>query len=129
MKQGWTPHIVELVIERLGQEGLVDDVAFIEWFVAQRKSGKPKGEFVLRQELLRFGIPKNLIDEYFLNHPLDEESQAYKALLRRWPRLKPFPREQRLQKAYGFLSRRGFSFDVIKKTIADIEEKEYNKNR
>ena len=122
-KRKWSQNAIPLVIQRLEDEKLIDDAAFTQWFVSQRISGKPKGEYVLRQELLRFRVPERFLNEYFLTHPPDETALARRILVKRWLRLKDLPHEERTRKAYGFLSRRGFQFDVIKKTIAEMEEK------
>ena len=124
IKYQWGVYVAEAAIRRLEKEGLVDDEVFIHWFVEQRSSRKLKGEYALRQELRRFGIEDELVNQYFLENPLQEKEYARTVLMRRWPRLKSLQREKRTQKAYAFLLRRGFDFGVVKKTIADIEEKE-----
>lgn len=124
IKHRWDVCVVEAVVKRLEEESLVDDEAFIHWFVEQRSSRKLKGEYALRQELHRFGIEDERVDRYFLENPLQEKEYARTVLMRRWSRLVSLPREKRIQKAYAFLLRKGFDFGIIKKTIADIEEKE-----
>jgi len=109
-------------ITELEEQGLIDDKAFIEWFIDQRNTSKPKSQFVLKGELLRFGIEKDLIDNYFNEHEEPEDDLAFKALQSRWQRFKNLNRNERFEKAASFLTRRGFSFDVIKKTIDKMEE-------
>jgi regulatory protein len=114
--------IIEQVINELLEEDLVNDENFVSWFVEQRSHGKPKGRFALIAELLRFGIQKDLIDEYFEKNELDEDTLAYQALSRRWSLWSTLPHEKRYQKAVAFLSRRGFNFDIIRKAI-DVLQK------
>ena len=116
-----TEAIIEQAVLSLEEQGLVDDKKFIEWFVEQRSSAKPKSEFALRQELFRFGIEKELLDEYFAEHEMPEEELAMKALRPRWRRYENMDRKMRFQKAAAFLGRRGFGFDVIKKSINFLE--------
>lgn len=108
-------------IMQLAEQGLIDDKAFVEWFVEQRIRGKPKGRFVLKGELLRLGVEKDLIDKYFQENPLEEEKLAFKALKSKWHRFKNLPKKDRFEKSAAFLVRRGFSFDVIRKTIEKME--------
>ncbi len=116
--------IIDKVLMNLKEEKLIDDLAFTEWFVLQRVRSKPKGEFALKQELLRFGINKDLLDDYFLQNPLNAQQDAIKALDRRWSLYSRLEKKKRFEKAANFLLRRGFPFDVAKKTIAHKEEKE-----
>ncbi len=113
---------IDEVVEELENQGLIDDQKFIERFVEERSRTKQKSSFVLKRELIRFGIGRDLIDEYFANHLLDEESLALKALNGRWYRFQNLPYQERFQKASQFLARRGFSFEIIKKTIKKLEE-------
>jgi len=115
--------IIERVIQELKEQNLINDQNFMNWFVEQRSSAKPKSRFVLMVEMMRLGVDKNLINNYFENHPIEEDDLAYKALSRRWHQWSNLPRLKRLQKATAFLSRRGFSFALIRKAIDTLEKK------
>jgi len=120
-KTHWSKEAVDKVIDYLLEIELLDDKKFIRLFVDQRKINKPKGEYVLRQELREHGIEKNLIDEYFSNNPVNEEELAKKVLSSRWPRFKNLPPKKRIQKSSQFLLRRGFSFRIVQQTIKRME--------
>lgn len=113
---------VDKVISDLEEQGLIDDKKFTSWFIEQRARSKPKGQFVLKSELLRLGIAKELIDQYLEEYPPQEESLALRALQSKWPRFTSLSRKERFEKAAAFLMRRGFPFDVIRKTIEKLEE-------
>lgn len=121
-KRHWSRDLVEQAIKDLEERGLVNDKEFVRWFVDQRNRGKPKGGFVLKGELLRLGIEKELIDLYLLENPLEEEDLAFRALKSKWQRFKKLSHEERFGKAAAFLTRRGFSFDIIRKSIEKIEK-------
>lgn len=116
-KRHWSRDAVEEVIKELIDLGMLNDKEFIRMFVEQRNLVKQKSQFVLKQELMRHGVGKELIDEYFTDHPQNEEELALKALEPRWYRFKNFPRQEQFQKAAAFLMRRGFNFSITKKTI------------
>ena len=120
-KRHWSTDDVEKAIKQLEEQNLINDKEFVKWFVEQRIRGKPKGKFVLKAELLRFGIPKELIDGYLEEHPLEEEDLAFQALKPKWYRFKNLPSKVRFEKSAAFLSRRGFPFDIIRKTIEKME--------
>jgi regulatory protein len=121
-RRHWSRDLVEKAIEDLKERGLINDKEFIRLFVESRNIGKPKSVFVLTQELIRLGIKKELIDEYFVQKPQPEEELAMKALLPRWKRFSSMSKQARFQKASAFLYRRGFSYDIIKETIKALEE-------
>ncbi len=123
VKRHWSRDAVEEAIKELKEEQLLNDKEFVRLFVEQRNSAKPKSEFVLKRELIRHGVSKDLIEEYFSDHPQNEEELAEKALMPRWHRFQNLPARERFQKAAAFLMRRGFSFAVVKKTIVELEEK------
>ena len=121
-KRHWSTDDVEKVIKQLEELNFINDKEFVKWFVEQRNRGKPKGGFVLKGELLRFGIDKELIDLYLLENPLEEEDLAFRALKSKWQRFKNLSQKERFEKSAAFLSRRGFSFDIIRKTIEKMHK-------
>ena len=121
-KTHWSREDADKIIENLKEQELIDDGKFVEWFIRQRMTLKPKGERVLRRELLQKGIDEELIDKYFSQNVVDEEALARQILEVRWPRFKNLDSRKRFEKAVSFLGRRGFGFDVIKKTIEDLSK-------
>ncbi|OGK24092.1 hypothetical protein A3F58_04105 [Candidatus Roizmanbacteria bacterium RIFCSPHIGHO2_12_FULL_37_9b] len=113
---------VDKAIKNLEEQGHIDDKAFVEWFVEQRARSKPKGRFVLKAELLRLGIEKDLIDQHLEENPLAEEDLALQALKSKWHQFKNLPAKERFEKSAAFLARRGFPFDIIRETIVKLEE-------
>lgn len=120
----WSEKLVNKAIKELEELKLIDDAKFIEWFVEQRSAAKPKAVFLLKRKLALYGIPKEIVDEYFETNEFDEVTLANKAVLYRWNQWKSLDKRERFLKAAAFLSRRGFRYDTIKKTIAELEEKE-----
>lgn len=120
----WSETLISAVVESLKEQGLVDDEGFVRWFISQRNISKPRSAFILKNELMRLGIKKDMIDGYFLDHPQDEEGMAYKSLSSRWRRWTDLPVKERFKKAAQHLLRKGFSFETCKRTIAKIEGKE-----
>jgi len=113
-------NIIDKVVTALKEEKLIDDKNFITWWVDQRSYFKPKGLFVLKQELLQKGINRDLIDQYFEENKIDELSLAKIALQKKVKVLKELKKEERYQKAISFLVRRGFSFETANKVVRII---------
>jgi regulatory protein len=121
-KRHWSTGDVDEAIKQLEERSLINDKEFVRWFVEQRARGKPKGRFVLKAELLRLGIAKDLIDQHLEENPLKEEGLALQALKSKWQRFKNLTPKARFEKSAAFLLRRGFSFEIIKQTIYRYEE-------
>lgn len=121
-KKGFEESVIAEAISMLEMQKFVNDDAFVGWYVTSRGSAKPRSRYVLERELSRFGIDKQIIEIHFADEPVDEEELAYKALSVRWRRYASLEPDDRFKKAAAFLSRRGFSYDLIKKTIAKCEE-------
>jgi len=117
----WSSDDVKRIIVHLEELEFIDDKKFIQWFVEQRSLLKPKSEFALKRELFQHGVNKSMIDEYFSANPLDEEDLAFKTLQNRWQRFQRLNKMERFKKASQFLMRRGFGFDIVKKTIEKLE--------
>ncbi len=112
--------VIEQAIQELVEQNFVNDTAFIQWIFDQRTSHKQKSTFAIRQELLKYGIAKDLIDDFFSNHTVDEEELAKNAIasrLRRWQGLSP---DEKKKKIYAFLLQRGFGYDVINRIVKEL---------
>ncbi len=120
----WSQDHVAQAIQRLKDEGLVNDEVFVSWFVEQRNRSKPKSAYVLRGELARFGIAKSVTDAYFELHIPDEDKLAAEALRTKWRRFAGLTYTEQVKKAASFLARRGFSYEISKKAIEKMREKE-----
>lgn len=113
--------ITNRVIKQLEEQNLVNDKEFISWFVDQRNRTKPKGRFVLTAELLRLGIEKDLIDQYFLDNTIDESSLVFQAAQKKIRTFNHLTPEKQKEKLINFLLRRGFRYEIIKETVKKID--------
>ena len=117
----WSHEAVDKVIDHLIELEFLDDKAFIDFLVRSRTGTKAKGIFAIKQELHKFGVDRELVDEYFSNSEINEDELAKKALTRRWEIIKALPRQKRSEKAMSFLQRRGFNYEVSRDTIKKLE--------
>ena len=120
----WSHEAVDKVIDHLIKLKFLDDKEFINYLVRSRTATKVKGVYAIKQELYRFGVDRELVDEYFSNTEINEEELAEKALLRRWEIIKSLPKQKRYEKASSYLRSRGFSFDVSRKTVKKLSNEE-----
>lgn len=111
----YEPDVIAATVERLAGEGLVDDTAFAQSWVNNRERLKPKGARALRYELRQKGLSDTAIENAL--EEIDESEMAWRAIekkLRQWQR---FDEESFKRKAMGFLSRRGFPYEVTRETV------------
>jgi regulatory protein len=110
--------LLDKILEKLKDLELLEDKKFALWWVEQRSTFRPRGRLFLKSELRRKGVDEKIIKEV-LTSALDEVALAKKAIqkkLRVWRRLAPRERDRKLS---TFLSRRGFSWEVIKEALVD----------
>jgi regulatory protein len=120
----WSHEAVDKIIDHLIELKFLNDKEFINYLVTSRTKTKVKGVFAIKRELIKFGVDKELIDEYFSKTEINEGELAEKFLASRWSRLKSFPKQKRFEKAISLLARRGFSYETSKKAFEELINKE-----
>ena len=98
---------VQKIIKRLERSGLVNDNEFATWLVASRSRTRPRSIFLLKKELLSFGISPEIVTDVLSSQ--DDMLQAQKVLSRKLGTWSHLSRLQFRTKTYGLLARRGFS--------------------
>lgn len=115
---------IEKILIVLREKKFVDDEEFAKWWIRQRVVFRPKSTRVIRMELLQKGISKELIDTALSSEiedggKLNDLEQARKIVEKKIHTYKHLPKQELYQKLGGFLSRRGFDWDTIKRSIDD----------
>ncbi|MBI5194609.1 MAG: regulatory protein RecX [Nitrospirae bacterium] len=152
-QKGFTEGSVNKVISKLLSEGYINDELFAYKFTYEAVKRKKFGPDLIKQGLKEKGINKEITDEAVsrIFKEYDEKDIARKALGKRLsfrgkklevrskkseanPAIPPFVqgggwggdfRGKELRKLSDYLRRRGFSYDIIRDTIREIE-KEYD---
>lgn len=114
--------VVDAVIEVLKKKGMVNDLEFAKAWVAARRRSKQKGIRAIKAELFQKGIDKEIIEEVVIEE--NEEELAKLALEKKMKHLTNLTPQQFKQKAFEFLARKGFEYEVIKVVIEKKREKE-----
>ena len=104
--------VIDQVIARLTDAGLIDDEAFAKYWVENREAFRPRAGRALRFELKRKGLSDAAIKEAI--GTLDESESAYRAGTARAVRWRNLERREFMEKLGAFLVRRGFSYEVAK---------------
>ncbi|PIS14231.1 hypothetical protein COT65_00025 [Candidatus Shapirobacteria bacterium CG09_land_8_20_14_0_10_47_13] len=117
--------LVEKIIGRLAEGGLIDDEAFARWWVEQRVTFRPKGKRALLAELGQKGVDRE-ISEKIIGEEIDEERLAGIAAEKKLRVLKNLPAQELRQKMTNFLLTRGFSWETVKKIVDEKDFEEDN---
>lgn len=121
-KKGYPQTVVERVLARMGEIGLLDDSKFADAFVASKISSRPVGKRMLEHGLREKGVGKEIAHEA-VSRISDEETQLHLALRAaetKMRSLRRFAPDKRREKLIAFLARRGFDWWVIRKVTGKI---------
>ena len=115
---------VEWAIDRLREQGLIDDEAFARSFARTRVVDGKQSRRRVQQDLARKGVSRSISDEaidtVFEEEAVDQRSiveEAARKKLRSLAGLDPAVQRRRL---YGFLARRGYEIDDIRGALDAI---------
>lgn len=117
---------INLLIERLKNKGIVNDLEFAKSWVEGRRKSKQKGIKALKMELYQKGIDREIIEQVINLQVTDnsEEELAKLALekkMRIWKNLDP---QEFKKKSYQFLAGKGFEFSIISDIVEKLTKKE-----
>jgi regulatory protein len=115
---GFSPELLDGVVERLNTMGLIDDAAFARYWIDNRERFSPRGTRMIKAELFQKGLKSEVIAEQ-VEGAIDEEAGARGIALRQAPRWSKLDRNTFRQKMWSFLSRKGFGYDVIQPVIEE----------
>ncbi len=117
LKAGYADETIERVLERLRGVSLVDDAAFVRYWIDNRAQFKPRGEVALRQELRRKGVDREVIDAVLEESEHVENQAALQAALAKAERYRQLPRQEFAQKLSAYLARRGFDYETVREAV------------
>jgi regulatory protein len=113
------PDQIEAVLTKLEAAGLVNDADFAASWVASRQALKPRSKRVLMQELMQKGVSRDDIVESLSEIDPDSELETLVGVARRKSSLRQYQDEKKL---IGYLGRQGYTYDLIKKALARLNE-------
>ncbi|WP_418789928.1 regulatory protein RecX [Phosphitispora sp. TUW77] len=123
-EKGYGNKIISEVIVFLEEYKFIDDREFSRLWMRSRTIDKPSGRRKISYELFQKGISRNIIEECLDDYPLELEKQLACSLAE-----KILPRKgYDLKKVQGFLLRRGFDYNIVKRVLAEISGIKNNGN-
>lgn len=124
LQKGAVLEVIERIILYCVEKGYIDDEKFAADWVRSRSTYRLKSKRIIKIELIKKGIDPEIIERalYFKEDEGEGEentdlSLAKKLVRQRIGRYVDAERQEIYQKLGGFLSRRGFDWDTIRRAI------------
>ena len=115
VKKRYDQEEIDAAMERLVEQGLVDDRTFSMELIRSRSRQKPSGKLKLRAELQKRGVAETIIDDLLKEYESTELCQ--KAAEKKIASLRGGTDKERRQKLVFFLQSRGFAWQEIQLTL------------
>jgi len=122
-------HAIERVIQFLLAQKFLDDSAFVKSWVRNRTEYKQKSKWLIIKELQEKGIKKEFIEKVLAEEDspeINEYIQAKTLVEKRINKYIDLPHQQLYQKLGAYLGRRGYRWEIIKRSIDDVLGSRYN---
>lgn len=117
-QRGFDGDTQEAVITKLKEQGLVDDMAFAQFWKDSRQSTSPRSQWLTSLELQQKGVAIDIITKVV--DSIDDNDSAYRAALSK-ARTIPQSEYQHFRRRLGnYLKRRGFTYGTINSTIQQL---------
>lgn len=114
---------VTAIVSLLQKQHFLDDTAFARAWIHARTSGKPKSKNFIIRELKEKGVTEETIYTAFEDLAGEIQSdfdQAVRLLSKKTKQYSMLEKDALYRKAGGYLARRGFSYEVIRKSIDQV---------
>ncbi|MDD3481255.1 MAG: RecX family transcriptional regulator [Patescibacteria group bacterium] len=116
----YDPTLVDKVVKELKLKNYVNDKDFVRFWVENRAQGR--GKRMLTSELLKKGVKKEDIDEGLSEITENQEYDNALKLVKNKKKYQELGKHEAYNKVGSFLSRRGYSYDIVKKLIRELYE-------
>ena len=110
------------MIESLLEKRLLDDRAFVTFWVTNRLQFRPMSRRLLLKELRMKGIDEELLQNFLQEGSLPVESDLARQLLERKARQLNRKDPVDVKRLQGYLARRGFSYETIREVLKESDD-------
>lgn len=114
-EKGFGDDAIAAAIARLVEHHYLDDEEFARYWLDNRSRFRPRSAKAIRYELRQKGVDGDAIDAAL--EGMDEDEAAWDAAAGKLDRWRNLPEDEFERKLSGFLARRGFSFNTVRRTV------------
>ncbi len=111
------PKIQTILLEKLKELNFLDDLKFSFWWIDQRLAFRPKSKRLLKFELLKKGVNKEIIQKALESVEIDEVLVAKNLIYKKEKRWEKLDEDTKKKKIINFLKSRGFNWEIIRRVI------------
>ena len=113
---------IEDVVQGLEKYNYINDADFAFNWAEGRVRTRRIGPIILRSELLKKGISKDIVDKTLkeIYNKYSERSLVIDALNSKAKMQKDMPEEKKKRRLYSFLAQRGFSYEIINEILGEM---------
>lgn len=112
--------VIESLIQKLKDKGLINDLEFAKLWVDSRRKNKFKSLKAIKVELIQKGINKEIIDEVTQTDDNTEELLAKKSIEKKIKHWQSLSKLELRKKIYEYLARRGFHLSTINMVLKEF---------
>jgi regulatory protein len=118
--------LVQLVMARLKENGMIDDARYAKQFARQRTESRKQGKFRIARDLRGRGIPDRHIEAALAEaaQNTDEAAMIRQRVERKLRSFRGEIDEKKLASIYGSLLRAGFSADLVRRELKAVTREE-----
>jgi regulatory protein len=121
MNKGMDEEVIDGVLSRLEGVGLLDDRDFTIRYVEYGFLRKSWGAIKVKASLREKGVPKEIVDEVFLDPKVSEmEVRGARSFVEKKLRINTIEDKELREKIITQLKGRGYRWDIISEVTADI---------
>ena len=120
-KAGFAEDVIDEVVARLVDIGLLNDADFSQSWVSYRLAAKGMGKSRIMWELRLKGVSSDVAEEALSTVDADTEYQsAIDAARRRWDKDRDPDLRAKRQRLVAYLKRHGFDWDVVNRIVSEL---------
>lgn len=120
-EKGYSADAAEAAVGRMLELGYLNDADFADRWIENRQEHKPRSRMMLQQELMQKGIDRETISEALEETEIDEFGDALEIARKKASSMSGLDQQTRDRRLSGFLGRRGYGFDVIRRVLEEID--------
>jgi regulatory protein len=118
--------LVQVVMARLKENGMIDDARYAKQFARQRTESRKQGKYRVARDLRARGIPDRHISSALeeVAQTSDEAAMVRQRIERKLRSYRGEIGEKKMASLYGSLLRAGFSADVVRRELKALTREE-----
>jgi len=114
-QRGFADDVIVETMSTLKERGLINDIAFADFWKDSRLSFNPRSRELLKLELKQKGVSAHIAAETV--EDIDDETSAYQVGLKKSRGLDLLGYDDFRRRIFGYLRRRGFGYDVTNNVV------------